>query len=178
VCVLASRCRRHAWRRCAPVGPRTCALRTPRGFALRGSVLPCLPHAWAVAQRRRCRGTHLPSLFPIFSPYSPTMHAPRPPIFLASCRTARKQQSPRPRQLPPPHHRARSMAASTSSHGRATLAPARPASPSGDAWQRGALAGRPTNDLARAPAPRSGGIGKLALAVASSPLCVRSTSAW
>jgi hypothetical protein len=39
--------------------------------------------------------------------------------------------------------------------------------PGGDAWQRGAVAGRPTSELARAPAPGSGGFGKLALAVAS-----------
>jgi hypothetical protein len=72
--------RSHALRCCAPVGPRTRALHAPRGFTLRGSVLPCLPCAWAVAQRRRCRGTHIPSLFPVFSPCFPTMHAPRPPF--------------------------------------------------------------------------------------------------
>jgi hypothetical protein len=105
VCALASCCRHHALRRCAPVGPRTHALHVPRGFALRGSILSCLPRTWAVAQRRRCRGTHLRyiSLSPVFSPCFPTMHVPRPPIFSASRRTARKQQSPRPRQLPPPH---------------------------------------------------------------------------
>jgi hypothetical protein len=39
--------------------------------------------------------------------------------------------------------------------GRATPAPARSASPGGDAWQRGALAGRPTSELARATTPGS-----------------------
>lgn len=85
------------------------------------------------------------SLFPVFSPYSTMMHAPRPPIFSASRRTTRKQQSPRPRQLPPPHRRACSMAAPTSSRGRATPSPARSASPGGDAWH----VSRPTDQRAR-----------------------------
>jgi hypothetical protein len=74
-CALASRYRRHALRRCAPVGPCTRALRAPCGFVLHGSVLPCLSRAWAVAQRRRCRGTHLPSLsFLSYLPAPPEQH--------------------------------------------------------------------------------------------------------
>jgi hypothetical protein len=76
-CTLARHYRRHALRRCAPVGPHTCALRAPR---LRSAV--------PVARVGGCPTLSLPwdppaiSLFPVFSPCSPTMHAPWPLHFL------------------------------------------------------------------------------------------------
>jgi hypothetical protein len=88
-----------------------CAARPVRLRALR------LRFAMSAARMGGCPMPPLPwdppaiSLFLVLSPYSPMMHAPRPPIFSASRRTACKQQSLRPRQLPPLHRRVCSMAA-------------------------------------------------------------------
>jgi hypothetical protein len=115
------------------------------------------------------------SLSPVFSPCFPTMHAPRPPIFSASRRTARKQQSPRPRQLPPPHCCVCSMAPPTSSRGRAIPAPARPASPGGDAW----CGSRPTDQRARAhPCTRKRRYRQTRPRSRFVAVVLRSTSAW
>jgi hypothetical protein len=99
-----------------PRGPPVRAAASPAS----PSALPCLLRAWAVAQRHRRCGTHPAiSLFPIFSPCSPMMHAPRPPHFLGFAQNRLQ-----------------------------AAAPARPASPSSATWQCGAAAGRPASEPA------------------------------